>query len=213
MIISLETLRKAFENGLPGEDVQWEMASSDRLVRDFPRKPRNDSAEAAVLILLYRYGDRLCTVFIKRPDYKGIHGGQISFPGGKREKKDSSPEETALRETSEETGLPAGKIKIIGRLTPLFIHVSNINVIPFAGWFDGTPLFSPQKSEVDFLIEADLDRFIPEPLIKEGVFDVRGEKINIRYFDYMGHIIWGATAMIFNELLAIIRRSGMKVRE
>lgn len=213
MIISFETLRKAFEEGLPGEDVQWEMASSDRLVRDFPRKPRIDSAEASVLILLYRSGNRLCTVFIKRPDYKGIHGGQISFPGGKREKTDSSAEETALRETSEETGLPDGKIKIIGRLTPLFIHVSNINVIPFAGWFDGTPLFSPQKSEVDFLIEAYMERFIPEPMIKEGVFDVRGEKINIRYFDYMGHVIWGATAMIFNELLAIIRRSGLKVRE
>ncbi|NMC41104.1 MAG: CoA pyrophosphatase [Bacteroidales bacterium] len=208
-----KTLIEAFNAGLPGEKVQWEMASSDRLIRNFPRTPRSDSAEAAVMILLYRLNGSLNTVFIKRPDYEGIHGGQISFPGGKREKSDRSAEETALRETAEETGLPVKNISIIGQLTPLYIHVSNINVIPFAGWFEGIPVFRPQKSEVDFLIEAGLESFIREPVIKTGSFKVRGENIDIKYFDYMGHVIWGATAMIFNEFLEIIRRTGLKVRE
>lgn len=212
VIISKETLVKAFEAGLPGEEVQWEMASSDRLIKNFPRIPRHDTAEAAVMILLYRLNGSLFTVFIKRPDYEGIHGGQISFPGGKRERNDRSAEETALRETSEETGLPAENIKIIGQLTPLYIHVSNINVIPFAGWYEGIPVFTPQKSEVDFLIEADMESFIREPVIKTGDFKVRGENIRIKYFDYTGHVIWGATAMIFNEFLEIIRRSRPEVR-
>lgn len=202
-------LKKEIEKGLPGTEVQWALASSDRMVKDFPRIPRADSAIAAVLILLYPHKDNLHTVFIQRPEYNGVHGGQISFPGGKREPGDSDLISTALREAAEETGIERETVEIIGILTPLFIPVSNISVTPVVGWTETRPHFIPDKNEVVFIIEADLGSFVDYSIIRTRPFEIRGEKINIKYFDYNGHVIWGATAMILHELLTIIKNGNL----
>ena len=78
------------------------MASSDRMVRNFPRVPGKDARVAAVLILLFPDKGSIHTVFMQRPDYDGVHGGQISFPGGKKEPEDENVIKTALREAHEE---------------------------------------------------------------------------------------------------------------
>ena len=204
-----EKLSLEIGKALPGTEVQWAMASSDRLVKDFPRIPRPDSEIAAVLILLYPDNGNIHTVFIQRPEYNGVHGGQISFPGGKKEPADEDLKATALREASEETGVIIHEIEVIGILTPLFIPVSNIVVTPVVGWADNKPLFTPEKKEVVFIIEADLGPFLDYSIVKTGPFKIRGEKIDIRYFDYNGHVIWGATAMILHELLTIIKRANL----
>jgi 8-oxo-dGTP pyrophosphatase MutT (NUDIX family) len=202
-------LKSEIEKGLPGTEVQWALASSDRMVRDFPRIPWHDSAVAAVLILLYPYNGNLHTVFIQRPEYNGVHGGQISFPGGKREPGDKDIVTTALREAAEETGIARENVEILGVLTPLFIPVSNIAVTPVAGWSETRPVFTPDKNEVVFIIEADLGSFLDYSIIRTRPFEIRGEEINIKYFDYNGHVIWGATAMILHELLTIIKRANL----
>jgi 8-oxo-dGTP pyrophosphatase MutT (NUDIX family) len=202
-------LKKEIEKGLPGTEVQWALASSDRMVKNFPRIPKPDSAVAAVLILLYPDNGNLHTVFIQRPEYNGVHGGQISFPGGKREPEDDDLISTALREAAEETGIVREDVEIVGILTPLFIPVSNIVVTPVVGWTESTPHFTPDKNEVVFIIEASLDSFLDYSIIRTSPFEIRGEKINIKYFDYNGHVIWGATAMILHELLTIIKRAGL----
>ncbi len=207
-----EILKIEISKGLPGTEVQWAMASSDRLVKDFPRVPRSDSAVAAVLILLYPENRNVHTIFIQRPEYNGVHGGQISFPGGKREPGDIDLTATALREAAEETGIIPGKVVILGILTPLFIPVSNIVVTPVVGWTENKPDLIPEKNEVVFIIEADLGSFLDHTIIRTRPFDIRGEKINIRYFDYNGHVIWGATSMIFNELLTIIKRADLSTK-
>jgi 8-oxo-dGTP pyrophosphatase MutT (NUDIX family) len=202
-------LKMEIAKGLPGTEVQWALASSDRLARDFPRTPRKDSAMAAVLILLYKQDRKISTVFIQRPDYDGVHGGQISFPGGKSEKDDPDLIFTALREAGEETGISSGKVEIVGTLTPLYIPVSNIVVTPVVGWSGERPAYIPDPEEVLFMIEADLARFLDDSIIKTRPMEIRGEKIDIRYFDYEGHVIWGATAMILHELLVIIKRAAL----
>lgn len=207
-----EILRLEISKGLPGTEVQWALASSDRLVKDFPRAPRPDSAVAAVLILLYPENGNLQTVFIQRPEYNGVHGGQISFPGGKREPRDNDLTATALREAAEETGIIAQEVEILGILTPLFIPVSNIAVTPVVGWAENKPHLSPEKSEVVFIIEADLGSFLDYSIIRTRPYEIRGEKIDIRYFDYNGHVIWGATAMILHELLTIMKRANLSSR-
>lgn len=204
-----EIIRREIEKGLPGTEVQWALASSDRLIKDFPRVPRSDSAEAGVLILLYPSGEKVCTIFIQRPDYDGVHGGQISFPGGKKEKADVDLKSTAIREAAEETGINSVEVEIIGSLTPLFIPVSNIVVTPVVGWMDSKPAFKPDPVEVQFIIEAELMSFLDYSIIKTRPWEVRDEVINIKYFDYHGHVIWGATAMILHELLTIIRRADL----
>jgi 8-oxo-dGTP pyrophosphatase MutT (NUDIX family) len=204
-----DKLKLKILKGLPGTEVQWALASSDRMVKNFPRVPRKDAVQAAVLILLYPYNGRIHTVFIQRPDYDGVHGGQISFPGGKQENNDNDLTHTAIREASEETGTDPDNLEIIGLLTPLYIPVSNIVVTPVVAWSDQRPDFRIQESEVRFVIEAELERFLDYSIVSTRPYEIRGETIDIRYFDYDGHFIWGATAMIFHELLTIINRSAL----
>jgi len=202
----IKKLKIELEKDLPGTEVQWQMASSDRMVRNFPRVPGKDARIAAVLILLYPNDGSIYTVFMQRHNYDGVHGGQISFPGGKKEPADSDVVHTAIREAMEETGVNGAEVNVLGTLTPLFIPVSNMIVTPVVGWMDRRPDFSHQPEEVVFLIEAELKRFLDPAIIKIKPFEIRGEMLDVRYFDYDGNVIWGATAMILNELLNIIQK-------
>ena len=168
-------LRIEILNGLPGTEVQWEMASSDRMIQNFPRVPGDDARIAAVLILLYPYNGSLYTVFMQRHNYDGVHGGQISFPGGKMEESDENIIRTAIREAHEETGIEPEKISVIGTLTPLFIPVSNMVVTPVVGWTDTKPVFNHQPEEVVFLIYADIKILLDPAIIKTKPFNIRGE--------------------------------------
>jgi 8-oxo-dGTP pyrophosphatase MutT (NUDIX family) len=207
------SLKTELSKGLPGTEVQWQMASSDRFVRNFPRVPGKDARIAAVLILLYPEKGSVYTVFMQRPDYDGVHGGQISFPGGKKEPEDEDVVGTAYREANEETGVNTTEIKFIGTTTPLYIPVSKMIVTPVIGWIEKKPVFNYQPEEVEFLIEADLKRLLDPSIIKIKPFKIRGELIDVKYYDYDGHTIWGATAMILNELLVLLRRGGFFPRE
>jgi len=207
------SLKNEILRGLPGTDAQWQMASSDRFIKNYPRLPREDARVAAVLILIYPYKGTTWTVFMQRPDYEGAHGGQISFPGGKREAADTDVIQTALREANEETGVNVEKINIIGKLTPLFIPVSNMIVTPVTGWIQEKPHYKYNTDEVVFLIEADLKMLLDPSIVKSKPFEIRGELVDIKYFDYKGYTIWGATAMILHELLILIRRGGFFLPE
>jgi len=199
-------LKNEILTGLPGTEVQWQMASSDRMARNFPRTPGKDARAASVLIILYPYKKSVYTVFMQRPDYNGVHGGQISFPGGKQEPADENAIRTALREAEEETGVDPGVLEITGTLTPLFIPVSNTIVTPVVSWIKEKPHFSHDAEEVVFLFDADLSRFYDPTIVKVKPVKIGRETFDVKYYDYEGHMIWGATAMILHELLELIRR-------
>jgi 8-oxo-dGTP pyrophosphatase MutT (NUDIX family) len=196
-------LKAEILKGLPGTEVQWQMATLNRVSSLFPG---DDARVAAVLILLYPENGSINTVFMQRPEYDGVHGGQISFPGGKKEAEDESTIQTAIREAWEETGTDPEQVSVIGSLTPLFIPVSNMLVTPVVGWTEVKPVFKHKPDEVLFLIDAELRSFMDESIIRIKPFEVRGEMLEIKYFDYNGNTIWGATAMILNELLTILKR-------
>jgi 8-oxo-dGTP pyrophosphatase MutT (NUDIX family) len=209
----ISKLKTELSKELPGTAVQWEMSSLHRLANKFPYLPGEDARVAAVLILLYPVIGSIHTVFMQRPDYDGVHGGQISFPGGKKEPGDEGVIQTALREAHEETGINSSDVTILGSLTPLFIPVSNMLVTPVVGYLPEKPWFKHKPDEVLFLIDAELKRFLDPSIIKSKPYEVRGEMIEIKYFDYEGNTIWGATAMILQEFLTIIRRAGIFLQE
>lgn len=204
-----EKLKESLLRELPGTGVQWEMASSDRRMKDYPRTGGTGSLKGAVMILLYPHMGNLYTLFMQRPVYRGVHSGQISFPGGKWESCDKDLTETALRETEEETGIERNDIEILGTLTPLHIPVSNITVTPVVGYIPSRPLFKPQESEVVFLIEAELGFFMGNGGIREKEMEIRNSNVMVRYYDFKGHIIWGATAMMLHELVVVIDRNSV----
>ena len=204
-----DKLENEILKGLPGTEVQWQMASSDRMARNFPGIPGMDARAASVLILLYPHNGSFYTVFMQRPDYDGVHSGQISFPGGKQEPSDNDAVHTALREAEEETGIDPQQIRILGTLTPLFIPVSNTVVTPVVSWMEYKPELKYQPDEVVFLFDADIRRFYDPSIIKLMPMKIGPETIEVKYFDYEGNMIWGATAMILHELLVIIRRGDL----
>lgn len=68
-------------------------------------------------------------------------------------------------------------------------------------------------AEVVFLIDADLKKLLDPAIVKVKPFEIRGETIEVKYFDYKGNTIWGATAMILHELLIILRRGSVFLKE
>lgn len=203
-----EKLKYELSKGLPGTEVQFQMAPNHRF-SEFPESPGENTLEASVLIILYPHLGSVYTVLTQRHSYDGIHSAQISFPGGKREPADVSDVHTALREAEEEIGIDPSIISVFGTLTPLFIPVSDIHVTPVVGWVKSMPEFIIDPREVAFLINADIKKLIDPALVKIKPYEIRGSIVEVKYFDYNDNMIWGATAMILQELLVIIKNSGI----
>lgn len=201
----IERLRGALHAPLPGESAQYRMAHQSR--RGYLTE-RPDARQAAVLALLYPHENEPHLVLIQRParDPRDPHQGQISFPGGRREPADPDLATTALREAQEEVGVPTGRVEVIGSLTSLYIPVSNFKVYPYVGISRERPVFRPQPSEVQEIIEVPFAAFrnpdnvrLTDMELAQGLV-LRG----VPYFSIGGHVVWGATAMMLSELIVAL---------
>jgi 8-oxo-dGTP pyrophosphatase MutT (NUDIX family) len=196
-------------NPLPGKDIQLGMSSMRRLREMTDQFQINNSIKSSVLILLFPsiQENELSIVLIQRPSYEGVHGGQISLPGGRSEEKDRDLKETALREAKEEIGIDPGKIITVGVLTELYIPPSNYLVLPFLGYSLERPTFQPDPLEVDGIIEIKLKDLLNDNNMKSKDIYVRqGLSVFGPCFEIEDHTIWGATAMILNEFREILKR-------
>ncbi len=156
------------------------------------------------MILLYSKGKDLYFVLTRRTLSVATHKGQISLPGGGRENGESL-DQTARRETSEELGIPAEHIEILGPpLTPLYIPVSEFWVTAYVGYWDGELQFAPEPNEVIEPIETPLEALLDDSYIVEEEWELRGERVTVPFFDVEGHKVWGATAMILSEFKALL---------
>ncbi len=159
----------------------------------------------SVLILLYEDRGEHYFPLIKRTDYKGLHSGQVSLPGGKKEQNETE-EETALRETYEEIGITPSKVKIIGRLSKFFVIPSNFMVTPIVAMIDHKPTFIPDPREVDKIIQANLTSILHDnAIVTKEILAAERFRLNAPHFEVEGEMVWGATAMMLNELRMIIR--------
>jgi 8-oxo-dGTP pyrophosphatase MutT (NUDIX family) len=198
----IDKLQELLIKPLPGKAAQFLMAPTFRIeIADNEKKEL-----AAVLILLYPIQNNWHTVFMKRTEYPGAHSGQISFPGGKYEVQDIDLKATALRETEEEFGINSGNITVIGNLTPLHIPVSKMDVHPFVGYMRRKPEFNPDPTEVQYLIEVNLDDLFNPSLIETKPFKSNKYEGMVPYYNIKSNHIWGATAMILSEFLEIVKK-------
>jgi len=156
---------------------------------------------AAVLVLLYPIANKTYFVLIERPTYLGTHSGQISFPGGKKEKEDLDITHTAIREAWEETNINKEELNIIGELSKIFIPPSNFDVTPVLAVSNYRPKFIANKREVVEIIEVKVEDLIhPKTIKRTKIKFGNGKTLNTPYFDLNSKTVWGATAMILNEL-------------
>lgn len=199
--VNPEWWRKSLKGPLPGESAQLKMAPTFR--GSIPQQ--EEPVRAAVLALLYPSGGDAQLVFTKRNEYDGPHSAQVSFPGGAWEEGDHSLEDTALRETREELGV-SGCIDILGALTPLHIPVSNFIVYPFLGWMPDAPLYDPDPSEVQYVIEASVAELLNPANCESETIWHHGRTIEAPFYRVGKEKIWGATAMMLSELLQLTGR-------
>ncbi len=193
---------------LPGAAAQMLLAPSAR-VRDIYQKEKElQPVRSGVLLMLYYRHSTLHISFIRRPEYPGIHSGQMAFPGGRYEPEDADLEATALRETEEETGVPREKIRVVGPLTPLYIPPSNYLVSPYLAITDNDPVFSPDPTEVAAMVEVPVELLLQPGTIHNMPPAEAFSFMEVPAFVCNGAVIWGATAMITAEFVELIRRYG-----
>lgn len=188
---------------LPGEEYHLAMAPIQRIL-ELKRKAREmKTARRAGVLMLFYPDANLEThfVLILRKAYKGVHSGQVGFPGGKLEPEDTSLQDAAVRETEEEVGVPVSKIEVIRELTELYIPPSNFFVQPYLGITETTPSFVPEEEEVEDIIEVQLSHFLDDTTrITQTLSTSYAQSIDVPAFLLNGHVVWGATAMMLNEV-------------
>ncbi len=201
-----ENIKKRLQEPLPGKIAHEKMASDARLKLKMP-SPSERTRESAVLILLYPQNEKIYIPLILRPQYDGVHGGQMAFPGGRAEKEDENLIRTAMREAQEEIGVRLTDVKILGKLTKLFIPASNFYVQPVIGFINHKPEFYPDAREVDKVVEVSLDEILNPSNIGRKILNVRGVEVDAPFYQIQEHIVWGATAMMIAELIAVLESS------
>ena len=199
----IPTIEKATLGGLTS---QFRLAPKMRLNYSQDKIKANDPRHAAVLALFYPDSENeTCFLLTLRASYNGTHSAQISFPGGKAEKTDTSFNHTAKRETYEEVGIEMSDIKIIKELTDAYIPPSNFLVTPFLGTLDTIPSFIT-NDEVEEIIEVRLSDLLDESNITlKNMSTSYMKNIEIPCFILNDHIVWGATAMILIEIKDLLK--------
>lgn len=200
----INNIKNSLSLPLPGKTAHSQMLSAQRMRELNTFKHIVPPVNSAVLIMLYKNNNEWYIPFIKRAIDNHIHSGQVALPGGKVEISDENLKITALRETFEEIGIPQEEITILGELTPLYIPPSNYQVYPFIGYCrNPSPNFKPDNKEVDHIIPIPVRLFSETGTLQNREFNVKQLHFSSPCFEIDGDIIWGATAMIINEFLAL----------
>jgi len=199
----LVRIEKGLWAPLPGIPAQLSMVPEPRPGHKAYFEVEDTCRKAGVLILLYPKDGRLRILLTQRTERVLHHRGQISLPGGEQHPGESI-EATALRETSEELGLDLGAVRVLGRLTPLYIPPSNFCIYPVVAHVASPLEFRPQPEEVAEVIEPPVDHLAGPACVRRETWHYGGQDHEVPFYEFEGRKIWGATAMVLAEFLALL---------
>lgn len=179
-----------------------------RAVAGHPDLPRiGDEApsggHSAVLAALWEDDGEARVLLTRRTTWLRSHSGQVAFPGGRVEAGETLVA-AALREAHEEVGLEPADVEVIGRLSRMHTQTTGADIFPFVGLLPRRPALVPNPDEVDRAFDVALGELMVEGAFSEEIWGVGGIERTIHFFDVAGETIWGATARMLFELLAIV---------
>jgi len=204
----VDQLAHSLLDRLPCRDAQRRFCPELSYGRHFG-PPAADVRYAAVLALIYPHVDQWVLMLTRRLDSLRHHAGQVSLPGGLMETGESI-EQTALRECHEELGVPPDQVRTLGRLSQIHIYNSNFLVTPVVASLRRVPRLTPNPDEVDEVIHIPLSALVDSDNLhwqSRFSFGIEFLAPHIRLED---HLIWGATAIMLGELIAILRGLGIE---
>ncbi len=182
-----ERILQSLQSEGPSQKVTGDFAVAGTAREQRPLMP------AAVLVPLVERPAGLTVLLTQRTDHLIHHGGQISFPGGRVEKHDISPVETALRETEEEIGLHRRYVEVIGFLDQ-YQTVTGFLITPVVSFVLPAFELQPDPFEVADVFEVPL-HFVLNPHNHERRnMVVNGQQRRFYVIPYEDRYIWGATA-------------------
>jgi 8-oxo-dGTP pyrophosphatase MutT (NUDIX family) len=158
------------------------------------RLPLGATTSAAVLAPLFEREGEVHVWLVRRPGSMRSHAGQVAFPGGKTDPSDASPLATALREAHEELGIAPADVDVLGPLDDINT-ITGFTISPWIGWLPSGLAMCPNPDEVERAFAAPLRAFFEA---QTGHWPRHGWTID-------GELVWGATAAIVRDFIAIVR--------
>jgi 8-oxo-dGTP pyrophosphatase MutT (NUDIX family) len=200
-----DALRARLGAPLPGLDAQLRMAPRPPIASDSDLDLQALRPAAALLLIYPTDGVWHLPLTVRGAGLRH-HTSQVSLPGGRLDPGESV-EEAALREAYEEIGVVPGDVEILGRLTPLPIVVSGHLLTPVVGVTAQRPRFTVAAHEVERLIELPVMRLLEADAVAwEQRVRIRPPHglMDVPYFDVPDARVWGATAMVLAEFIALL---------
>jgi 8-oxo-dGTP pyrophosphatase MutT (NUDIX family) len=148
---------------------------------------------AAVLVPIVRREPELTVIFTQRTTHLRAHSGQVSFPGGRAEPHDPTPEFTALREAQEEIGLPTERVEVLARM-PDYLTRTGFRVTPVVGLLEPPFDLVPDPREVEEVFEVPLAFLLDPRNYQRRTRELQGRTVGYYVVEYGVRTIWGATA-------------------
>lgn len=166
--------------------------------------PPGGFVRAAALVPLHQKDGAPHVLITRRPPHLRHNPGEFAFPGGKVE-----PDETdlaaALREAREEVGLDPGHAEVLGRLSDTLVLRSPFRLTP---WVAAVPYpypYAPAAGEVAEILHVPLAALAREGAHRIERREAYGKPVDVHFFDVGAGEVWGATARVLHELLAVWR--------
>jgi 8-oxo-dGTP pyrophosphatase MutT (NUDIX family) len=215
---------------VPGDPPPWAAIPSaaraidlDRVRRvlsgrvGVPSEAESDgrSRGSAVLAALYPTaadgrGD-IHVLLTRRAAAMRAHSGEMSFPGGRMDPGETAVE-AALREAHEEVALDPSGVEAVGELDHLWTVTSGAFIVPIVA-----VLAVPPEGLVAQPAEVEAIRSVPlAELLRDGTYHEErwrfpvgsvwagGRVLSIHFFELDGDTVWGATAAMLRQLLALV---------
>ena len=182
--------------------MQLQQLVSRFILRPLPQQsplPAAGLKQSAVLVPLVYSANELNILFTRRALTLAHHPGQISFPGGMLEPGESAAD-AALRETTEEIGISAAHIRLLGTL-PAHNTLTGFQIQPYLGLLPAGQSYQLSTAEVSEVFEVPLSFFLPPQHRLKLTVPVRGKPRHIHFMPYQDKLIWGATAAIIQQLV------------